>query len=87
MFITHRRCVAAFCLFAAHKRHAVTVVASTLQHRAWWHSVRRSTSFVACCDGRRPSSRAGPQVVGRVEAFEGKRVTVRSEFGEYVYDH
>jgi len=27
------------------------------------------------------------QVVGRVEAFKGKRVTVRSEFGEFVYDH
>ncbi|OZI07251.1 phosphoribosylformylglycinamidine cyclo-ligase [Siphonobacter sp. BAB-5385] len=25
------------------------------------------------------------QVIGRVEAFEGKRVTVRSEFGEFVY--
>ncbi len=25
------------------------------------------------------------QVIGRVEAFEGKRVTVKSEFGEFVY--
>jgi phosphoribosylformylglycinamidine cyclo-ligase len=25
------------------------------------------------------------QVVGRVEAFAGKRVTVKSEFGEFVY--
>ena len=25
------------------------------------------------------------QVIGRVEAFEGKRVTIRSEVGEYVY--
>ena len=25
------------------------------------------------------------QIIGRVESFEGKRVTIESEFGEFVY--
>ncbi|MFA6704825.1 MAG: AIR synthase-related protein, partial [Bacteroidales bacterium] len=26
------------------------------------------------------------QIIGRVEAFEGKKVTIRSEFGEFIYE-
>lgn len=32
------------------------------------------------------SFKVDAQIIGRVEAFEGKKVTIRSEFGEFIYE-